>query len=62
MLTLSQAKKNGQLQDFALEQERLGVPSISVSLFDELVKIAVKAPPPQDQTSGSRAHDDSNGK
>ena len=62
VLTLSQAKKNKQLQDFALEQERLGVPTISVSLFDELVKIAVKTPQQQDQTSSSHVRDDLNEK
>ena len=62
MLTLTKAQKNGQLQEFALEQERLGVPSILAFALDKMVASAVKAPQPQDQTSSFRAHDGSTGK
>ena len=51
-----------QLQEFALEQERLGVPSILVFELDEMVELAVKVPQLQDQTSSFPAHDDSTGK
>lgn len=61
-MNLAEAIKTGRLSDFISEQESHRVEKIDIKQFDVMVKNAVKAPPPQDQTSGSRAHDDSNGK
>lgn len=61
-LTLSEALKNGRLQEFIDEQERLKIPPVKAKDFENLVKRVVKAPPPQGQTSGSRARGGSSGK
>ncbi len=61
-LRLSEALKNGQLQEFISQQEALKVPSISKDELGKLVKAAVTTPPPQDQTSGSPVRGGSTGK
>ena len=61
-LRLSEALKNGRLQEFISQQEALKVPSISKDEFGKLVKAAVTTPPPQGQTSGSRVRGGSAGK
>ena len=62
MINLVEAIKSGRLSEFIAEQESNGVEKISKNQFDAIVKKAVKERPPQDQTSGSRAPDNSNGK
>lgn len=65
-LTLSEALKNGRLQEFIDKQEGLKIPSVKIKDFEKVVKKAVKKAvkerPPQDQTSGSRARGGSRGK
>ena len=62
MLTLVEAIRTGRLTEFIAEQETNGVEKVSKNQFDAMIKQAVKAPPPQDQTSGSRVRGGSNGK
>lgn len=61
-ISLSEALKIGRLQDFIAQNEGLEVSPVSKRQFDAVVKKAVKVPPPQGQTSGSRARGGSSGK
>lgn len=62
MLTLKEALETNQLRNFVAQAEAAGVEAASQAEFDEIVKRVVKAPPPQGQTSGSRARGGSSGK
>ncbi len=61
-MTLVEAIKSGRLSEFIAEQELLGFGKANKKQFDATVKQAVKAPPPQDQTSDFRARGGSAGK
>ena len=58
MLTLSDAIKAGQLQDFIAEREANGVGSITQNEFDEAVRRIAKQPQSEDRTSHSALGDD----
>jgi hypothetical protein len=61
-LSLKDALKNNRLKDFISQEEAAGVAAADTDFFDSTIKRIVKLRKPQDQTSGSRAHDDLNGK
>jgi hypothetical protein len=62
MLSLSEAIKNGQLDQFVAEQEAAGIGPIDRPEFNGAVSRLVKAPPPEDQTSRSASAGNSSGK
>lgn len=53
MLTLSDAKRTGRLDEFIKQQERLKVGPIDRAEFDDTASTVIKTPPQSDQTSGS---------
>lgn len=53
MITLIEALKSGKLSEFISQQELKGVESPPQEKFDAMIKLAVKAPRPQDQTLGN---------
>lgn len=53
VLTLTEAKKTGKIQDFIAQQERLSLGSTDQSKFDTLAEKLIKTPQSTDQTSGS---------
>ena len=61
-LNLSEALKNGRLQDFIAEQEALKTAPVNKDVFNKFVKAAITEPPQPSQTSGSRARGGSRGK
>ncbi|WP_157779847.1 hypothetical protein [Celeribacter ethanolicus] len=62
MLSLSEAQKTGQLEEFIAQEEARGVGPISAAEFDENAAKVIKTPPQDDQTSGSLPRDGSHGK
>ena len=62
MISLVEAIKTGRLSEFIFEQETNAVEKVSKRQFEAVVKQAVTARPPQDQTSGSRVPGNSSGK
>ena len=62
MMTLIEAMRAGRLSEFISQQELKGVESGPRKKFDALIKLAVKAHQPQDQTSGSPVRDNLAGK
>ncbi len=61
-MTLVEALKTGRLSDFIAEQELFGFGKANKKQFDDVIKEAVKAHPPQDQTSNSPVRGGSTGK
>ena len=59
MLTLSEAVKDGRLQEFIAQEEARGVGPIDRAEFDALTAALVKAPLSEDQTSHSASGDGS---
>lgn len=59
-LNLAEALASDRLEDFAAQAEADGVGPADRSRFDALVKVTV--PPPEDQTSRSRAGGSKRGK
>ena len=59
MITLSQAIKDGRLDDFINQAEARGVSPISEAEFDETASVVIKTPPQGDQTSCSPHRDGS---
>ena len=62
IISLREAMANERLADFVDQEINRKIGPISSADFDKDVAVLVKAPQPRGQTSGSRAHDDSNGK
>lgn len=62
MLTLAEAIKNGQLQEFIAQEEARGVRSVSRKDFERLIGAAVKPLQAEGQTSRSASGDGSSGK
>jgi hypothetical protein len=62
MLTLSDAMKTGQLQEFIAQEEARGVGSIERAELDRALAAMLKAPRSEDQTSRSPSRDGSTGK
>ena len=62
MLTLSEAKKSGRLEEFIIEQETAGIGPIEIDAFKKLSTALIKAPPPEGQTSHFSSDENSTGK
>ena len=62
MMTLSEARKTGSLQEFAQLEQARGVGRIESSGFDALVERVIKLQPQQDQITGSGVRGGSTGK
>jgi len=62
MLTLSEALKAGQLQEFIAQEEARCVGPVPRADFDALTAALVKAPQSEDQTSHSSSDDSLTGK
>jgi hypothetical protein len=62
MLTLSEAIKNGRLQEFIAQEEARGVGSINRAELDCALTKIIKAPQSKDQTLRSPSRDGSTGK
>ena len=61
-LSLKEAVEKHRLKDFIAQQEASALGKADASRFDTLIKEAIKGPPPQGRTSGSRARGGSSGK
>ena len=59
MLTLAEAMKTGQLQEFIAQEEARGIGSIERSELDRALAKLIKAPRSEDQTSHSPSRDGS---
>jgi hypothetical protein len=62
MLTLSEAQKDGRLDEFIAQQEAAGVGPIVIDAFRILSAALIKAQRPEDQTSHSASGGNSSGK
>jgi hypothetical protein len=62
MLSLSEAIKKDQLDQFVAEQEAAGIGPIDRAEFDVAVPRVIKAPQSKDQTSRSASDENSSGK
>jgi hypothetical protein len=62
MLTLSEAIKTGQLQEFIAQEEARGVGPVDRAELDRALAKMIKAPRSKDQTSRSPSPDGSTGK
>ena len=62
VLTLSEARKLGRLQEFIAQEEARGIGPIDRTEFGALAAALVKAPRSEDQTSRSSSGDGSTGK
>jgi hypothetical protein len=61
VLTLSEAKKSGRLEEFIAQQEAAAIGPIEIDEFRALAETLIKAPPPKDQTSRSASGENSTG-
>ena len=59
MLTLSEAKKDGRLEEFIAEQESKGYGPIDAVEFEDTAATVIKTLPQDDQTSDSPRRDGS---
>lgn len=57
MITLQDAIKFDQLDEFIAQEEARGVKPITKAEFDETASAVIKTPPQSDQTSGSPRRD-----
>ncbi len=62
MLTLSEAVRNGRLDEFIAQEQARGVGPVDRDAFDALAAALVKAPQSKDRTSRSASGDGSSGK
>jgi hypothetical protein len=62
MLTLSEATKTGQLQQFIDQEEARGIGPINRAKLDRCIQILIRAKQSKDQTSRSSCVDSSTGK
>jgi len=62
MLTLTEAKKTGRLEEFIAQEETRGIPAVSKARFDRLIRAAVRSPRAKGRTSRSPSRDGSTGK
>ena len=61
-LTLSDAQKEGRLDDFARQEEARGIGRTDRDRFDKTLSVLIKSPPAEGQTSRSASRGGSNGK
>lgn len=61
MLSLSQARKEGRLQEFIAQEEARGVGPLDGTNLDAALEMFTKQPRSADQTSHSPSDDDSTG-